>query len=110
MGANAATMMEQEHVYDADAGSVSDFTVITGARHDGTKTITQSAKQMMAVVPASDQQRIFERERPVNIRKDIAGLEGRANAKRNPVTVNLSCSYHTLYGIATKSPTPRTRL
>jgi hypothetical protein len=75
--------LEQEHVYDADAGSVSDFTVKTEAG-DTTVLKTINAKQMMAVVPAMINSESFERERPVNLRKDMltSAWSGRANAKR----------------------------
>jgi hypothetical protein len=75
--------MEQEHVYDADAGSVSDFTVKTEAG-DTTALKTINAKQIMAVVPAMINSESFERERPVNLRKDMltSAWSGRANAKR----------------------------
>jgi hypothetical protein len=76
-------IMEQEHVYDADAGSVSDFTVRTEAG-DTTALKTINAKQIMAVVPAMINSESFERERPVNLRKDMltSAWSGRANAKR----------------------------
>jgi hypothetical protein len=74
---------EQEQVYDADAGSVSDFTVKTEFG-DTTALKTINAKQIMAVVPAMINSESFERERPVNIRKDMltSAWSGRANAKR----------------------------
>lgn len=74
---------EQEHAYDADAGSVSDFTVKTEAG-DTTVLKTINHQQIMAVVPAMINSESFERERPVNLRKDMltSAWSGRANAKR----------------------------
>jgi hypothetical protein len=75
---------QQQHVYDNDSGSVSDFTVKTEAG-DTTALKTINAKQMMVVVPAMMNSESFERERPVNLRKDMltSAWSGRANAKRS---------------------------
>jgi hypothetical protein len=71
-------MMEQEHVYDADAGSVSDFTVITEA---GDTTVNVNAKQMMAVVPAVNSESLNGNVRQYSQRYRRFGVA--TNAKRS---------------------------
>jgi hypothetical protein len=80
-GTQIATVTEDKH--ETDSGSVSEWTVLSEAG-DSTALKTISTQQMMVVVPAMVNSESFERERPVNLRKDMltSAWSGRANAAR----------------------------